>query len=414
MTETREQALQLLRSSNFFHELNGAMRRAGIVGEERSAQVVYITGTSRLLAKPLCLFIKGPSSIGKNFLADTVLGFLPASAVQLLTSSSTRSWNYLDGKLAHKIVYVKERNESAGSVHPTRLLISEKQLVHLVTVRKGGRFVPERRVTKGPIASISTTTKDRVEVDDETRHISIWLDETPEQTTRIMRGALETENGLAIKELRVWHEIQRLLEKRVALHIDFPDWFKSIVDYVRNDNLWARRYFPAFLQACRTVALIRSFRRDDQELKSAKRIFVKFTDYAITALIFNPVFSQSLDRADDHDLEIQQHVRRLSNRKGGQPVRASELAQELKISSDRAYSLLRKAALAGTIFRANQPAKANLKLYLPAMTRSFLPEPAEVLQQMQGAPNRVKFVHPLTGEWVIYSRQRSDRKIRDL
>jgi len=414
MTETKAKALQLLRSPNFFHELSAAMRRAGLVGEERSAQVVYIVGTSRLLAKPLCLFIKGPSSIGKNFLADTVLGFLPSSAVQLLTSSSTRSWNYLDMKLAHKIVYVKERNESAGPVHPTRLLISEKQLVHLVTVRKGGRFVPERRVTKGPIASISTTTKDRVEVDDETRHISIWLDETPEQTTRIMRGALETENGLATEELKVWHEIQRLLEKRVALHIDFPDWFKSIVDFVRNDNLWARRYFPAFLQACRTVALIRSFRRDDQELKNAKRIFLKFTDFAITALIFNPVFSQSLDRADDHDLEIQQHVRRLSNRKGGRPVRASELAQELNISSDRAYSLLRKAALAGTIVRANQPAKANLKLYLPATARSFLPDPAEVLQHMQGAPNHVKFVHPLTGECVIYSRQRSDRKTEDL
>jgi hypothetical protein len=410
MRESTKNALKLLGSPYFFRELLSAMGKAGLVGEERSAQVVYVVGTSRLLAKPLCLFIKGPSSVGKNFLADIVLGFLPSSAVQLLTSSSTRSWNYVGRKLAHKIVYIKEQNEAAGPIHPTRLLISERELVHMVTVRKAGRFVQERRVTKGPIASISTTTEDRVEVDDETRHVSIWLDETPEQTTRIMRGAFETENGLATKELEVWHEIQRLLEKRAALHIDFPGWFKSIVDYVRNDNLWARRYFAAFLQACRTVALIRSFRQDDQELKRSKRILLKFTDFAITALIFNPVFSQSLDRAGDHDLGIQQHVRRVSNRKGGQPVRALDLAQELNISSDRAYSLLRKAALAGTIFRANQPAKANLKLYLPATTRSFLPEPVEVMQQMQGAPKRVKFVHPLTGEWVIYSRRRSDKK----
>jgi hypothetical protein len=259
--KAEQKALQLLCSPYFFSELLLAMRTAGLVGEDRAAQVVYIVGTSRLLPKPLCLFVKGPSSVGKNFLADSVLGFFPCSEVQELTSSSTRSWNYLGTRLAHKIVYVKERNDSAGPVNPTRLLISEKQLVHWVTVKKGGHFVREKRVTKGPIASISTTTQDRVQVDDETRHVSIWLDETPEQTTRIMHAALAKGAGLSAKERKVWHEVQRLLAKKAAVRVEFPAWFSEVVKFVRNDNLWARRYFPAFLQACRTVALIRSFRQ---------------------------------------------------------------------------------------------------------------------------------------------------------
>src|ERR1700757_4603824 len=124
--------MKLLKSTHFFFELLQALRRAGLVGEKLSALVVYIVGTSRLLERPLCLFIKGPSGIGKNFLGDTVLGFLPPSHVLQLTSSSIRSWNYL-GKLEHKAVYVKERNEAAGPVHPTRLLISEKELAHIET-----------------------------------------------------------------------------------------------------------------------------------------------------------------------------------------------------------------------------------------------------------------------------------------
>ena len=214
MSDSPDQALELLRSPKFFRKVVAAVRQEGLIGEEQNALVVYIVGTSRLLGKPLCLFIKGPSGVGKNFLADTVLGLFPSSEVQHLTSSSSRSWNYAGSKLAHKVVYVKERNESAGPVHPTRLLISEKELVHWVTVLKNGRFVQERRVTKGPIASISTTTKERVEVDDETRHVSIWLDETPAQTTRIMESSLDRGVGLDPQKRKVWHEVQRLLKKR--------------------------------------------------------------------------------------------------------------------------------------------------------------------------------------------------------
>jgi hypothetical protein len=406
MSNLRSKALKLLTSAYFFYELLSAFRRAKLVGEERNALVVYVVGTSRLLEKPLCLFVKGPSGVGKNFLTDTVLGFFPSSDVQQLTSSSTRSWNYLGKRVAHRVVYVKERNEAAGSVHPTRLLISEEELVHVVTVKKGGRFVSERRVTKGPIASISTTTKDRVEVDDETRHVSIWLDETPDQTTRIMQAVVENQRPLTPSERKVWREVQRFIKKRSACRIELPDWFKDLVPYVRNDNLWARRYFPAFLQACKTMTLIRSFRRKHQTARKPKRtIVVRFSDFAVTAMIFNPVFEHSIDRADDHDLEVQQHVRHISLRKGGKVVRATDLAEEMGISQDRAYDLLRKAASAGTIFRANQPSKGNLKLYLPAKSRPFLPDPAEVFQKLDGLPRNVKFVHPLNGKWVTYGRK---------
>lgn len=399
---SRARALKLLASPHFFRELLLALRETGIVGEQRSALVAYIVATSRLLEKPLCLFVKGASSSGKNFLIDRVLRFFPHTAVHRLTSSSLRSWNYFGQKLAHKIVYIKERNEAAGPVHPARLLISENELVHIVVVKKGGRLVQQRRVTEGPIASISTSTKDRLEVDDESRNISAWLDETPEQTTRIMEAAADATKPLDASDAQVWHQVQRLLQKRAAAPIELPDWLKTLAQFVRNDNLWARRYFPAFLQACRTVALIRSFRVNQSGTPT--KISVRFSDYAIVTLIFDAVFDRSIDKADEDDLEVQKHVRRIAAQKGGKGVGGSDLAEELGISVDRAYELLRKAADAGSIFRANRPSKSNLKLFLPAKQRSFLPDPAEMFKQLEGLPERVKFVHPLTGKWVVYDR----------
>ena len=91
-------------------------------------------------------------------------------------------------------------------------------------------------------------------------------------------------------------------------------------------------------------------------------------------------------------------------------MRAFDLAQDRKISSGRAYSMLSKAAAAGTIFRANQPSRANLKLYLPAEPRPFLPDPADVFQKLDALREQVKFVHPLTGDWVVYSRGRTEER----
>ena len=400
-----EEALKLLKSPNFLNQVVSAAHRVGLVGEEINALVVYVVGVSRLLANTLCLFVKGASSAGKNFLTDTILSLFPQTTMENLTSASLRSWNYLGDQLQHKIVYVAERNQQAGQVHPIRLLISEKILIHWVTVKRDGHFVQEKHVTKGPIAAISTTTRDTVEVDDETRHVSVWMDESPEQTTRIARAALMEGKSLTNEEVEAWHKIQTLLEKRAEIPIEFPDWFAAMSELVRNDDIRIRRYFKAFLQACRVVALIRSFRRAEEQLQQEGRITVRFSDFAIAALIFNPVFAQSLDNAKEQDMQTEQHVRRISARNDGKAVSASELAQEMGISDDKAYRLLRDAAAAGTIVRANQSARTNLKLYSPSAKCAFLPDPEELFHKLADSlPERVTFIHPLTGATVKYSR----------
>jgi len=56
------------------------------------------------------------------------------------------------------------------------------------------------------------------------------------------------------------------------------------------------------------------------------------------------------------------------------------------------------------IQRANRSQKGNRKLYLPAAARiQFLPKPEDVFE-MACVSDRVKFVHPITGEPVIYEK----------
>jgi hypothetical protein len=410
MKSQRSDARARLGSPYFFQRFLKDVRRAGLVGEERNALVIYIAATSRLLPEPLSLFVKGPSSIGKNFLTDAVLQFFPAGEIRKLTASSDRSWNYQGGNLSHKVVYLKERNEASGPVHPLRALISEKELVYFVTVREGNKSTVKKVVTKGPIAPISTTTKNRVEVDDETRHLSIWLDESPEQTGRIMNAAVENElegsRTLTREDLKCWHEVQRLLKLRSKFPVTFPNWLRQVAQSVDAANIWARRYFPAFLRAVKAVALMRSFRWTDRELRYKSRILVSFSDLAIATLIFGPVFAESLRRAEDMDIEVRQRIASISARRDGKAVSAWDLSHDMNVSLDKAYGLIRKAESAGTIHRANSPTRANRKLYLAAPLRSFLPGPEEMFNALTSGPRRVKFIHPLTGNAVELKRAR--------
>lgn len=399
-----DQAKKLLRSPELLPLYLDAVARVGLVGEERNALVVLITGVSRILDKPLNLIVKGRSSSGKNHLVNCCLRLFPDDAVRELTSSSAAAWNYAAGDFEHRIVYLQERNEASGAVHPARLLISEGKLVRIVTGFKNGERILKRYETRGPIASISTTTKNQLEIDDETRHISIWVDESQKQTTRVAIAAAKNSPPLSKKEVITWHEIHRLLETRANARIVLPDWFAKIAAKVYAGDVRVRRYFPAFATACKTVALLRSFQPYPSiSLGKDGCIKVSFEDYAISAIIFESVFVQSLHRGDDESLVTRAAVEKIA-RRTGKGVDAKELAEELSVSLDKTYDLLRSAAERGVIRRANKPQKGNRKMYLPERAPRFLPGPEEIFRDIPAVGDSFDFVHPLTGERLFGRR----------
>lgn len=186
--QAEKEARKLLRSARFFNEFLLAMKKVGLVGEELNALVILIVAVSRLLPRPLNLFVKGHSSAGKNWLVTRVLRLMPKSAVAEITSASAKAWHYSRSDFRHRVVYLQERNEAAGTIDPIRTLISEGKLIRIVPAFENGKRVLKRYVARGPVAAISTTTKNRLVIDDETRHISIWVDESKEQTREIVRS----------------------------------------------------------------------------------------------------------------------------------------------------------------------------------------------------------------------------------
>lgn len=402
-SQAEKEALRLLTSPLFFNEFLRAIKKLGLVGEELNALVLLVVVTSRLLPRPLSVFIKGHSSAGKNWLATRILRLLPKNAVAEITSASDKAWNYAKSDFRHRVVYLQERNEAVGAIDPIRMLISEGKLVRIVTGYQHGQLVTKKHVARGPVAAISTTTKNRLQIDDETRHISIWVDESSEQTRNIARSYARKSRRLTRRELRAWRTVQRLLARKARrLTITFPRWFRKVADLVFADDLAVRRYFPAFIEACRTVCLIRSF-QDPQRVKNSK-IEIDFADFAIATLIFDPVFVESLHLNRGSGEGTRRVVDQLSGEEK-RPVTARDLARKLCISMDKAYGKLRYAAGAGAIRQVGGPEKNNRKAYLPNPRPHFIPDPKKLFRKLKQLKGPVRFVHSITGRWIVYERK---------
>jgi len=404
---SRGEAIALLQDSDFFGELLRALERLGLVGERRNSILIYVAAISALLQHPINCIVKGQSSAGKNFLVSRVFRLLPAEAIREITSCSNQAWTYSETAFQHKVVYLQERNDRAGAIQPVRTLISEGRIERIVPVREGKNLVTKRFIAEGPIAAISTTTKNHLEIDDETRHISIWVDESAEQTRRVMRSYLSPAPQISGRASGVWHEVHRLIAERASWPIVLPDWFDLVADVAYAGNVASRRYFPAFIESVKVIALIRSFQKNYGPSKKPAMILVDFSDYALATIILDRIFVDSLRRGFDANLETRLAVAALAKRKDGAGVGALELAARLRISQNQAYRRLQTAADAGLIDRSNPRAKNNTKLFLPTPRPRFVPRPEELVDKIASLKTPIEFIDPFTGRRVAIGSARA-------
>jgi predicted transcriptional regulator len=200
------------------------------------------------------------------------------------------------------------------------------------------------------------------------------------------------------KTLEVWRGAHRILAEKIGTKITLPKWFEQIAEELPVDDLRVRRYLPAFVEACTTVCLVRSFQRD--RTHSDGHLEVDFADFAITALIFDHVFVESLHLGKGVG-EVTRRVVETISHETGKPVRAEDMARKLNISMDTAYRKLRSAEQSGVIRLANKPEKSNRKKYWASPAPRFVPDPKKLFRKLR-FKQMVKFVHPLTGEQIVY------------
>ena len=210
--------------------------------------------------------IKGPSSAGKSEIRKRVLSFIPPEDVISFSTVSEKALLYYEDDFPHKILSM---GEAAGSDEKDmqdyllRELMSEGKLRYIVAQRHGGTITIEKN---GPVSFMVTTTKAALHPENETRMLSLEIDDSAEQTRRVLnRVALNigTNADKDAIDFHPWHFFQQwLADGNRDVTIPYAEVLAKLIA-ARSVRL--RRDFAQVLLAIKTHALLHRHHRDTDE-----------------------------------------------------------------------------------------------------------------------------------------------------
>jgi hypothetical protein len=251
---------ELAQSPDILALFSADLERCRVVGERKNGELLYLSMTSRLLDKIVSVAVKGPSSGGKSHLVKQEMSFFPDDCFVSLTAMGEKALLYTERDLRNKMLVLMEAAGLSGEFqeYVIRVLLSEGYLEYEVTEKSqdGLKNIVVRK--EGPTGFITTTTRDKLHAENETRYLSITVTDTREQTRRIFR-ALADERTDEPDRAR-WHALQVWLEgaeHRVAI-----PYAGALAEKMGDVAVRLRRDFSVVLSLIKAHAILHQATRD--------------------------------------------------------------------------------------------------------------------------------------------------------
>ncbi len=295
-----ERCAELARTYDILASFREAVARAGVAGEEKLAQLLYLALTSRLAQRPVPVAVVGPSAGGKNHVLGSVLEFMPPRAYYALSSMSEHALAYSEEPINHRflVIYELAGLNSEFATYLLRSLLSE-QRVRYETVEKGPDGVLRARLIEreGPTGLILTTTRAALHPENATRMLTIAVTDTPEQTGAVLMKtaqAAHSENqevDIAAKvDLERWQALQMWLEG--AEHRVIIPYAEALARMIPPVAVRLRRDFRALLSLIQARAILHQATRQRDAQGS---IVADLSDYAAVRELVCDVMSEGVD-----------------------------------------------------------------------------------------------------------------------
>jgi Domain of unknown function (DUF3854) len=360
---TRQHSPPLAHEPDILSRLASDLRATGHVGEERAAKLLYLVGTSRLLDRIVSAVVKGPSAGGKSAVVERVLAFFPEEAYYSLSGMSERALAYSEEPLQHRVLVVFEAAGLTGdwASYLMRSLLSEGCIRYEVAEATSEGVKVRLIEREGPTGLIVTTTAVSLHAENETRLISIPVDDSAEQTARVMR-AIASGNG-RLPDVSGWHELQYWLadgERRVE--VPFADALAGLIPPVA---VRLRRDFGSLLGLVRAHALLHRAAREVGE----RGVVATVEDYAAVRELIVDLISDGIGATVSE--ATRETVNAVANIISGGEDYASnaQLAERLKLDkaavSRRVRVAINQGYLRNDEDRRGKPSKLALADPLP-------------------------------------------------
>jgi hypothetical protein len=363
---------RLAGKADILGELDNKLSELGLVGERRTAKLIYLALTSRLLDRPVSIAVKGPSSGGKSFVVESALKLFPPEAFCALSAMSDRALAYSSEPLQHRhlVIYEAAGMASEFATYLIRTLLSEGRLRYETVEKTKDGLSPRLIEREGPTGLIVTTTSLRLHPENETRMLSLTITDTQNQTAAVFR-ALAREGDEPEVDIWPWRALQTWLAKgATAVAIPFAD---RLLEMVPPLAVRLRRDFKTVLMLIRAHALLHQATRLRDH---SDRVVATLDDYRAVRALVADLVAEGIDVTAKNEVrETVEAASRLLDG-GSAEVRQTDLARALKLDkssiSRRVAAALDGGFLKNLEDRKGRPARLVLGDTLPA-DREVLP-----------------------------------------
>lgn len=216
----KREAIKLLTSKgNLIQNINELIGKSGVIGEHGNRVFLFCIAASHKFGNTLHALVQGSSGSGKTHLVRQITDFMPLENVIRLTRVTESSfYNYGEYDLQNKLVVIEDYDGLKEEAELAfRELQSNGELRSSVSAKdtEYGSYRTQIRVVKGPISSMAATTKGTIYEDNLSRCFVIAVDESSEQTAKI----IHYQNQRAAGEIEAIQkdEIQTLLQNCIRL-----------------------------------------------------------------------------------------------------------------------------------------------------------------------------------------------------
>ena len=373
-----------------------------IAGEEKLIKTLYLSGTSRLFDDPMHTAVKGASAGGKSRIRRDVLEYFPPEAVFNFTTLSEKALLYTDDDFCHRILSMGEAfnaEEADFQNYILRELMSEGRIRHGVTQKSPDGTMRTVMIEKnGPVAFMVTTTRNKLHAENETRMLSLEIDDSAEQTRRVIEMLAEVKGfnlGNQPGEFEPWRDFQRWLAAgETRVFVPFSSVLSQLIEDTRSVRL--RRDFGQLLCALKAHALLH--REHRRRTTKGSIVATIPEDYRQVRGLLNDILATASELKTNKQIkETVTVVKKLADDmpytdarserdSGGVPI--AEIVKAMKLDRSTVQRRLRAAQDAGLLFnledKRGRPGRFRVTGELEVPT-SLLPTTRELMAAYKGS-----------------------------
>jgi hypothetical protein len=396
-----EQCADLAMEPRILDRFSEDLERAGATGEDRIGKLLFLSVTSRFLDQPVSIVVKGESSGGKSEMVVRVLSFFPKAAYLKITAMSEKVLAYDTENIKHRMLVITEAAalHSEFASYLLRCLLSEGCIDYRVVEKKNGEHGCRYFSREGPTGLILTTTRIRIHPENETRLLSVAINESPEQSRKVLKkiaeraGAPTLPRGLP--DFETWRALHKWIElQEHRVEIPYADILHELFPITATR---IRRDFGLILNLIKSHSILHQATR---ERSSEGWIIATVDDYSVVRDLVDDLIAESLEASIAPAVrETVDTVRKLTSEyrlkqnelsrdgKAEMPVAITLkiLAAELGIDKSTTSRRARQAIDAGYLInfqdRRGRPMDLRIGEPMPS-DRSVLPTAADVQRLM--------------------------------